>query len=186
VTASGSGRIKLGIRQRPAPFTAAPAAPAASPRIAIVAALVGMALVWGRRTHRGRRVGARHSGSGRFGRRNCRRAIGNDGRGQRRSFRSGGHGLPRTVQLQDLFLHAGDDLVVLVVVFEEIGDVQEGIALQAYVDKCRLHARQHPRDSTFMDTARQRVFILPLVENFNYLIVFDHRHSCFVAIRRDH
>jgi hypothetical protein len=34
-----------------------------------------------------------------------------------------------------------------------------------------------------MNASRQRVFVLSLVENLDYLIVLDHRHACFVAIR---
>ena len=95
-------------------------------------------------------------------------------------------------RLRTQILHApvgGDNVGQILIVFfqfHEIRNVEEGVAFQANVDECRLHARQHPRDSTFMDTAGQRVFILPLVENLDYLIVLDHRHACFVAIRRDH
>jgi hypothetical protein len=32
----------------------------------------------------------------------------------------------------------------------------------------------------------QRIFVLPLVENLDYLILLDHRHACFVAVRGDH
>jgi hypothetical protein len=37
-----------------------------------------------------------------------------------------------------------------------------------------------------MNASRQRILVFPLVENLDNLIVLDHRHTCFVAIRGDH
>jgi len=85
--------------------------------------------------------------------------------------------------LEDLVLHAGHNFVVFFVVLEEIRNVEKRVAIQADVDKRRLHARQHPRHPAFMNAPRQRVFVLPLVVNFDYLIVFDHRHACLVTVR---
>jgi len=47
-------------------------------------------------------------------------------------------------------------LVGLFLVFEldEVGDVQERIALQAKVDKCRLHARQNPCHASVVNGTR--------------------------------
>jgi hypothetical protein len=113
-----------------------------------------------------------------------------DIRHRRRFRRHGRRGYDRgrrhAVQLEDLILHAGDDLVVLFVVFEEIGDVQKCIAIQADVDKRRLHARQDSRHAAFMNTAGQRIFVLALVVDFDYLIVLENRHTRFVAVGRDH
>ncbi len=58
------------------------------------------------------------------------------------------------VELQDLLFHRRDNLVVLVVVFEEIRNVEKGVPAEADIDECRLHAWQHARHSTFMDGTR--------------------------------
>jgi len=105
---------------------------------------------------------------------------------RRHGFRRGGQGLPGTIQLENLIFHAGHNLVVFFVVFEEIGDVQEGVAIQADVDKSRLHARQHPRHPALVDASRQGIFVLPLVVNLDYLIFLDYRNTRFVPVRRDH
>src|SRR5579862_3367462 len=44
---------------------------------------------------------------------------------------------------------------VFILLFEihEIGNVQEGVAFESNVDKCRLHARQHACHSAFIDRA---------------------------------
>ena len=67
--------------------------------------------------------------------------------------RRAGGGRHALFEPQHLLLHVTHHLVVLFVVFEEIGDVQERVALQADVDKGRLHARQHARNPAFMDAA---------------------------------
>jgi hypothetical protein len=92
-----------------------------------------------------------------------------------------GRRLQRAIQLEDLLLYAGHNLVVFVVIFEEIRNVEKRIPLQADIDERRLHARKHARHSSFMNAASQRVFILALVENLDYLIFFQDGHACFVA-----
>src|SRR5689334_17616392 len=42
-------------------------------------------------------------------------------------------------------------LVITLHVFQEVGDVKERIALQAYVDERRLHARKHACDFAFVN-----------------------------------
>jgi hypothetical protein len=62
------------------------------------------------------------------------------------------------------------------VLFEKIGDVQERIALQAQVDEGRLHAWQHARHASLVNTTRERILVGPLEVNLHQLIVFDQRH----------
>ncbi len=45
----------------------------------------------------------------------------------------------------DFVLGSGNDLVVLLSVFEEVGNVEESVALQADIDERRLHSRQDLR-----------------------------------------
>ena len=49
--------------------------------------------------------------------------------------------------------------------FQKVGDVQEGVALQAHIDKSRLHARQHAGHTAVIDRAGEGVFVLALVVN---------------------
>jgi hypothetical protein len=37
-----------------------------------------------------------------------------------------------------------------------------------------------------MDAPRERILVFALMVKLDYLIVFDDRHACFMAIRRDH
>ena len=46
--------------------------------------------------------------------------------------------------------HVGHILIVLFQL-HKVGNVEEGIALQADVDKCRLHAGQHAGNAPFID-----------------------------------
>jgi hypothetical protein len=75
---------------------------------------------------------------------------------------------------------------ILMVLFEKIGNVEKCVALQANIDKRRLHPRQNARDASFMDAACQRIFVGALEVNFHQLIVFDQRHSGLVPVGRDH
>ena len=65
-------------------------------------------------------------------------------------------------------------LVGFFLVFEldEVGDVEERIALQAQVDKCRLHAGENPRHASVVDGTREGVFVFAFVVDFRELIVF--------------
>jgi hypothetical protein len=90
------------------------------------------------------------------------------------------------LEAQNLILDRAHDLLIFLVIFEEIGNVQEGIAFQANVHERRLHAGKHPRNPAFMNTTRQRVFLLALKINFDKLIVFEYRHASLVAIRGNH
>jgi hypothetical protein len=62
--------------------------------------------------------------------------------------------------LAALFLHllhflfdGRDDLVVLLDSFEEVADVEEGVAIEADIHKGRLHAGQHASDTAFVNAA---------------------------------
>jgi hypothetical protein len=92
--------------------------------------------------------------------------------------------LPRW--LVRICVRAIDDLLEVFLVFllfEEIGDVKEGIAFESNVDECRLHSREDPRYAAFVDGTCQRVFVLTLEINFGKLFVFDHRDFGFVRSR---
>ncbi len=60
----------------------------------------------------------------------------------------------------------------LVFHFQEVGDVEEGVALQSDVDKCRLHAGKHTRDASVINRTRQGVLVFAFVVDFRELIVF--------------
>ena len=65
-------------------------------------------------------------------------------------------------------------LVGLFLVFQlhKVGDVEEGVALQPNVDKCRLHAGEHPGDAPVVNGSGQRVLVFAFVIDFRELIVF--------------
>jgi hypothetical protein len=46
-----------------------------------------------------------------------------------------------------------DDALELLLLVEEVGDVEEGVALQPDVDEGRLHAGQHAHDAPLVDVA---------------------------------
>jgi hypothetical protein len=60
-----------------------------------------------------------------------------------------------------------DSIDILAMFFEEIRYVQKGVALEPQVHECGLHSRKHARDASFMDAARQRIFLAALEVNLN-------------------
>ena len=94
-----SAFLELGIGQASAALASAAAARATAARIAIVAALFGMALVRGRRRCGRCRHGARRERCGIGHRSGGGHTLGNGGCGRR--FRRRGDGLPGAVQLED-------------------------------------------------------------------------------------
>jgi hypothetical protein len=92
----------------------------------------------------------------------------------------------RALQFEDALLGSRHHLVVFFVVLEEIRDIEEGVPAQTDVDKRRLHPGQDAGDSPFMNGASQRIFILTLVVHLDDLVVFQHRHTRFVATCRNH
>jgi hypothetical protein len=72
------------------------------------------------------------------------------------------------------------------VLFKEVRYVEERIALQAQIDKCRLHAWQYPRHPAFVNASGERIFIGSLEVNLHELIIFQERYSGFVPIGRNY
>ena len=68
-------------------------------------------------------------------------------------------------------------LVGIFLIFEldEVGYVKKRVALQAEVDKCRLHARQNACDASVVNGTREGVFVFAFVVDFRELIVFQNR-----------
>ena len=58
-------------------------------------------------------------------------------------------------------------VIVVFEIFENIADIQEGVAIQADVHESGLHARKHPRDAALVDTADQRELFFALDVNFD-------------------
>ena len=87
--------------------------------------------------------------------------------------------------LEDLFLDGAHYRVVFFVVLKKIGNVEERVALQPDVDKCRLHSGQNARYAALVDTSRQGIFFFAFVEKLHDLVVFDDGNPCFMAPRRD-
>src|SRR5579885_393229 len=56
--------------------------------------------------------------------------------------------------------------------FEEIGDVEKGVALQTKVYKGGLHTGQDASHAAFVNGPGEGIFIFPLVINLSELVVF--------------
>jgi hypothetical protein len=52
----------------------------------------------------------------------------------------------------DLSFYRSNNVVVVFEIFQEIADVQEGIAIQADIYEGRLHAGKHARNTAFVNT----------------------------------
>ncbi len=61
----------------------------------------------------------------------------------------------------------------LVFQLQEVGYIEEGVALQAHVHKGGLHAGQHPGDAAVIDGPRQGVLVFAFVVDLRELIVFQ-------------
>ncbi len=57
-------------------------------------------------------------------------------------------------------------VIVIFEIFKNITDVQEGVAVQADIDECRLHAGKNAGDSAFVDAADEGEFFFALDINF--------------------
>src|SRR5271157_176265 len=51
-------------------------------------------------------------------------------------------------------------VIIILEVFENVADIQEGVAIQANIHECRLHARQNARDFSLIDAADERELFL--------------------------
>src|SRR5580765_3355381 len=69
---------------------------------------------------------------------------------------------------------------LIFLLFEEVGDVKEGVALESDIDECGLHSRKNSRNATLVDRTRERVFVLTLKIDFGKLFVFHHRNLGFM------
>jgi hypothetical protein len=57
------------------------------------------------------------------------------------------------LHLLNFFFDRVDDMVEFLEFLQEVGDVEEGVAIEADVHKRRLHAGKHACDTTFVDAA---------------------------------
>ena len=101
--------------------------------------------------------------------------------------------LPLLVSPLPLSLHLHFRLSVVVAALElvkvadDVGDVEEAVALEADVDEGRLHAGQHLRDPALVDVADDAPIALALDEDLRQLVVLEDGHTGLVAIgRNDH
>ena len=144
-------------------------------RVAIIAARIAhrARTRGGSRFRRGRRLHDRLGGRPDF-----RKGRRGRGRGRRTSL--------GTLQFEDLVLHAGYNFVVFLGILEKIGDIEKGVAIETDIHKGGLHARQHSRNSTFVNASRQRVFVFSLMIDFDDLLVLHDRHTRLVTAGRNY
>jgi hypothetical protein len=67
-----------------------------------------------------------------------------------------------------------EDLIVFFLVLVEIGNIEEGISVQADIDKRRLHARQNAADSTFINAADEADVGVAFEIHLDQTVVFQH------------
>ena len=58
-------------------------------------------------------------------------------------------------------------VIVIFKIFEDVADVQEGVAIQTDVDESRLHSRKDPSDVAFVDAADEGELFFALDINFD-------------------
>jgi hypothetical protein len=96
--------------------------------------------------------------------------------------------LPLLISLLVAALRLGYDLFVVVVFldpFDEVGDIEEGVAFKPDFNECGLHARKHARDFAFVNGSREGVFILAFEIDFYDLVIFNDRKFGLMRRRCD-
>jgi hypothetical protein len=58
-------------------------------------------------------------------------------------------------------------VIVVLKVFEDVTDIEKGVAVETDVHEGGLHAREDASDSSFVDTADEREFFFPLDIDFD-------------------
>jgi hypothetical protein len=58
-------------------------------------------------------------------------------------------------------------VVVILEIFENVTDIQEGITIQADIDECRLHTGKNAGDSAFVNAADERELFFTLDVDFD-------------------
>jgi hypothetical protein len=71
-------------------------------------------------------------------------------------------------------------LFAIFLLFQEIGDVKEGVAFKANIDEGRLHSGKHPGYAALVDGPCQGVFVFAFVVDFGELVVFENRQPRLV------
>ncbi len=72
---------------------------------------------------------------------------------------------------------------ILATRLDDIADMQERRPIQADIDECRLHARQHPADTAEIDVANQAALAVALNMQLLHLAEIDHSNPGL--LRRD-
>ena len=68
---------------------------------------------------------------------------------------------------------------------DDVGDVEEAVALEADVNERRLHAGQHLRHPALVDVADDAALPLALDEDLDDQVVLEDGHPRLVAVRGD-
>ena len=71
--------------------------------------------------------------------------------------------------------------LVLLQVFKNVADVQEGVAVEADIHEGRLHAGKHAGYAAFVYASHKRELLLALNVNLYKLTFFENGHTAFVG-----
>jgi hypothetical protein len=71
-------------------------------------------------------------------------------------------------------------VIVILQILEHVADVQEGVAIEANFDECRLHAGEDARYFSFVNATDEGELFLALNVNLDQLTFFHNRDSAFV------
>ena len=84
-----------------------------------------------------------------------------------------------------LLVVVAGELVELVQRVDDVGDVEEAVALEAEIDEGGLHAGQDFRDPALVDVADDAAVAFALDEDFGDQVVLENGHHRLVAVRGD-
>ena len=77
------------------------------------------------------------------------------------------------------FAHQVGDLIALALLTGNIGCVQKGRPFETDIHEGRLHARQYPADTPFVDVANQSAFTGAFDDDLLHNTVLDHGYTRF-------
>src|SRR5262249_12645878 len=89
----------------------------------------------------------------------------------------------RSLQAYRFVFDSRYDLLVLLSILEEVGNIEEGVALQTDVDEGRLHPRQNLRHLPFIDVADYALRTMPFDVVLDEFVILEYGEFGFLCSR---